>query len=250
MTRWPTMGPVRTDLLDQLTTAQPAPPVPVVLATAAAGLLLVLLPGIWPLLRHVVTVAHEGGHAVVAVLAGRRLTGIRLHSDTSGLTLSRGRPRGAGMVLTLAAGYPAPGLLGLGAAAVLASGRPLAVLWGVLVLLALLLAGIRNLFGLWVVLVCGAAVFAVTWWAGPTVQSAVAHVLAWFLLLGAVRAVLELARTRRGGQARTSDPDQLARLTRLPAVVWVALLGAVTFVALAIGAALLLAPTGLIPAWP
>ena len=37
-----------------------------------------------------VTIAHEGGHAVAALLTGRRLRGIRLHSDTSGLTLSAG----------------------------------------------------------------------------------------------------------------------------------------------------------------
>ena len=43
---------------------------------------------------------HEAGHALTAVLTGRRLTGIRLHSDTSGLTLSTGRPSGPGMVAT------------------------------------------------------------------------------------------------------------------------------------------------------
>ena len=41
------------------------------------------------------------------------LTGIRLHSDTSGLTLSVGRPSGVGMVVTTAAGYLTPSLVGL-----------------------------------------------------------------------------------------------------------------------------------------
>src|SRR5699024_12319039 len=62
------------------------------------------------------TITHEGGHALVALLTGRRLTGIRLNRDTSGVTLSRGRPRGAGIVVTLLAGYPAPALTGLAAA--------------------------------------------------------------------------------------------------------------------------------------
>ena len=43
---------------------------------------------------------------------GRKLHGIRLHSDTSGLTLSAGRPTGPGMILTLLAGYVAPPLVG------------------------------------------------------------------------------------------------------------------------------------------
>ncbi|WP_024285871.1 M50 family metallopeptidase [Cellulomonas sp. KRMCY2] len=228
------------EIWDRLTTPQPLPSTGVVLATALAALALVLLPGVWPVARHVVTVAHEGGHAVIAVLTGRRLTGIRLHSDTSGLTVSRGRPRGAGMVLTLFAGYTGPAFVGLAAAAVLAGGRPLALLWGVLVLLALLLLQIRNLFGLWVVLACGAVAFAVTWWGPPTTQSAVAYTATWFLLLAAPRTVAELAHSRRRGGARTSDADQLAGLTHVPGAVWVAVLGLVTVAAAAAGAALLL----------
>lgn len=76
------------------------------------GIVVVLsLPGVWRTLRHVVTIVHEGGHAFIALAAGRQLSGIRLHSDTSGLTVSRGRPRGFGMIMTAAAGYTAPLLL-------------------------------------------------------------------------------------------------------------------------------------------
>ena len=225
-----------TDAWELLTAAQPVPSTEVVLATAAIAVALVLVPPVWRVARHVVTVAHEGGHGVAAVLSGRRLSGIRLHSDTSGLTVSRGRPRGPGMVATLFAGYTGPAVLGLAAAAVLTTGRALGLLWGLLVLLALLLLQIRNLFGLWVVLVCGAALVAVTGWASPPVQYAVALTTTWFLLLGAPRAVLEL-RGRRGG---SSDPDQLARITRLPAGLWLTLLVLVTVGAAVLGAALLL----------
>lgn len=227
------------ELWDRVASTQPLPTAPVVAATAGVALLLVLVPWLWRVTRHLVTVAHEGGHAVAAVLSGRRLTGIRLHSDTSGLTVSRGRPRGPGMVATLLAGYTGPALVGLGAAALLSTGRAVALLWAVLLLLALLLLQIRNLFGLWVVLVCGAAVFAVTWWVDPEWQFAVALTLTWFLLLGAPRAVLELVASRRSGP-RTSDPDQLARLTRVPAPVWVGVLLTVTLVAAVGGVALLL----------
>ena len=81
------------------------PDVGFVLGTGALALLLVVVA--WPRVRLLVTVVPEAGHAVVAVLVGRRLTGIRLHSDTSGLTVSRGRPRGPGMVAMLAAASPA-----------------------------------------------------------------------------------------------------------------------------------------------
>ena len=233
------MSETLSELWSRVVAAQPVPAAPVVLVTAGVALLLVLIPALWRVSRHLVTVAHEGGHAVAAVLSGRRLTGVRLHSDTSGLTVSRGRPRGPGMVITLLAGYTGPAVLGLAAAAVLSTGRALALLWGVLVLLGLLLLQIRNLFGLWVVLVCGAGVLAVSWWLPPQHQFAVALTLTFVLLLGAPRAVLELLRTRRSG-ARTSDPDQLARLTRVPAGVWIGLLAVVTGGATAGGAALLL----------
>ena len=65
---------------------------------------LVVLPPLWSVTRHVVTLVHEAGHAIVALLTGRRLNGIRLHSDTSGLTVSSGKPRGPGMIATAAAG--------------------------------------------------------------------------------------------------------------------------------------------------
>ncbi|WP_309504350.1 MULTISPECIES: M50 family metallopeptidase [Nocardioides] len=213
-------------------------------ATGVVALLLVWAPVCWRFTRHLVTIAHEGGHGVVALLTGRSLAGIRLHSDTSGLTVSRGRPRGPGMVATTLAGYVAPALLGLGAAYLLLRQQPLAVLWSGLVLLALLLLQIRNFFGLWSVGVAGAALFAVTWWGSGAVQSAAAHVATWFLLLAAPRPVLELQSLRRRGRARTSDADVLARLTRLPGTLWVAVFLVVTGGCLALGGTWLLGPRG------
>jgi hypothetical protein len=67
------------------------------------------------------------------------------------------------------------------------------------------------------------------------VQSAFAYSLTWFLLLAAPRPVLELQRQRRGGRGATSDADQLARLTMLPAIVWVGFFLLVTVGALALG---------------
>lgn len=225
---------------DRVTAVQPPPSTGVVALTAGIAAVLVLAPGLWPVARHAVTVAHEAGHAVVAALTGRRLTGIRLHADTSGLTLSRGRPRGPGMALMLLAGYPGPAALGLGAAALVAAGRSVLLLWALLAALALMLVLVRNLFGLWVVLVGVAGVAAVSWYATPPVQTAVACTLAWFWLLAAPRTVVELAASRRRSGSRTSDADQLAAVTHVPAVVWVAVMGLLTLAAAAAGTAILL----------
>ncbi|MCZ2860961.1 M50 family metallopeptidase [Blastococcus sp. VKM Ac-2987] len=224
----------------RVTTTVPDLSTGVLLATAAAAALLVLSPALWRPARNVVTIAHEGAHGLVALAAGRRLSGIRLHSDTSGLTVSAGRPTGLGMVLTCAAGYTGPAIFGLGAAALLAAGHAVGLLWALLLLLALLLVQIRNWFGLWSVLVTGGIVFAATWWLPPAGQSVFAALATWFLLLAAPRAVLELQTARRRRGARDSDADQLARLTPFPALVWVGVFLLVDVGALVLGARWLL----------
>lgn len=230
------------DAWGRLTTVAPAPSGGVVVLTAVVALALVLVPGAWVRTRHLVTIAHEGAHGVAALLSGRRLAGIRLHSDTSGLTVSKGRSSGPGMVATAAAGYLGPALTGLGAAALLAHGYAVGVLWTLLVLLALLMLQIRNFFGLWSVLVAGTALFAVTWWAAAEVQLLVAYVVTWFLLLAAPRPVVELQGERRRGRGRSSDADLLARLTRVPGLVWVGVFLVVTVGCLLTGGSLLLGP--------
>jgi hypothetical protein len=219
----------------------PAPSESLVAATAVISLLLVAVPLAWRYSRHLVTIAHEAAHAVVALLSGRRLAGIRLHSDTSGLTLSKGRPTGAGMFFTAAAGYVGPSLLGLGAAAIVVRGHAVGLLWLTLVLLALMLVQIRNWFGLWSILVAGAAVFTVSSWASATVETGFAYAVAWFLLLSAPRPVFELQQLRGRARANDSDADILARLTPIPGLVWVALFFLVTVAALILGGAWLLA---------
>lgn len=223
---------------DRATTTQPALSWQVSLLLGVVALVVTWSPVGYRLVRHLVTLVHEAGHAAVATLVGRRLTGIRLHSDTSGLTVSRGRPRGPGMVATLAAGYPAPALVGLGGALVLGRGYAAALLWRVVLLCALMVLLVRNLYGLWVVLVTGAVVGALSWLATAQVISAAAYLVVWALLLAAPRSVVELQRQRwrSRGRDRTSDPDQLVRLTGVSAVVWVGLFWLVCAVALVVGA--------------
>lgn len=222
------------EIWDRATATQPVPDARFVVATGVVALVLVLLPATWPRVRLGVTVVHEAGHAVVAVLVGRRLKSIRLHSDTSGLTVSRGKPRGPGMVVMLAAGYLAPAALGLLAALLLADGRSVGLLWLLLLLTAALILWVRNGYGLLVLVVGGAGVFLVTWYGDGQVQSVTAYLITWLLLLAAPRPLVELlAAGRRRG--RTSDADQLAGLTRVPAVLWTLLLLVANLAGLVVG---------------
>jgi hypothetical protein len=223
------------DLWDTLLGAQPDPPGLLVLVTAVIALAVVAFRPLWRIARNAITIAHEGGHALVALLTGRKLRGIRLEFDTSGLTLSAGRPTGPGMMFTLLAGYIAPSLVGLGGAWLLGGNRITLLLWVAVVLLLLMLINIRNVFGAVSVLVTGAIVFAVSWYATPQVQAAFAYVGVWFLLIGGVRPVFELQKLRSRGRMPESDADQLAGVTHVPALFWVGVFLAVDVAALVIG---------------
>jgi Peptidase M50B-like len=228
-----------TDLWDKLLGAQPDPPGLLVLLTALAGLLAVAFRPVWRVARNAVTIAHEGGHALIALLTGRKLRGIRLEFDTSGLTLSAGRPSGPGMMFTLLAGYIAPSLIGVLGAWLLGGNRITLLLWLTVVLLLLMLINIRNLFGVLSVLITGAIVVIVSWYASAQVQAVFAYAGVWFLLFGGVRPVFELQSLRSRGRMPESDADQLAHVTRVPALFWVTVFLIVDLAALVVGALLL-----------
>ncbi|MDO5493423.1 MAG: M50 family metallopeptidase [Nesterenkonia sp.] len=212
----------------------------VVLILAAAAMAASFVPVLARLFSQTGTIVHEMGHVLAAWLTGRRVSGIRVHSDTSGVTLSRGRPRGPGMLLTALAGYPAPALLAWGLAASVGTGHAGAglTLYQALLVIALMLS--RNVVG---VLSCAVSLVAtglIWWYATDEVVVYTVAVLAVVYAVAAVRAVLGLAgvhvraltgrRSHRGHRAaeqtRTTDAALAARASSLPlpTAVWLVLL--------------------------
>jgi hypothetical protein len=228
-----------TDVWNSLLDAQPDPPGLLVLLTALAGFVAVAFRPLWRVARNAVTIAHEGGHALIALLTGRKLRGIKLEFDTSGLTLSAGRPTGPGMMFTLLGGYIAPSLVGVLGAWLLGGNRITLLLWLAVVLLLIMLINIRNLFGALSLIVTGAIVFIVSWFATPQVQAVFAYAGVWFLLFGGVRPVFELQSLRSRGRMPESDADQLAHVTHVPALFWVGVFLVIDVAALIVGGFLL-----------
>jgi hypothetical protein len=202
------------------------------LALALAG----LVPGrAWRLGRLVVTAVHECGHAVAAILAGRKVHAVHLRADSSGVTMHRGTLGRSGRILTAAAGYPAPGGLGAAGAWLIANHHArwwLMVLAGLGAVMAVL--WVRNLFGLALMLVWVAGVVWLLESGSVTGQTLAGATVAWYLVLGGLRAAAELFADR--GQ---SDAVDLSRLTHVPAVVCKVAFAALAAVAVAGGAALL-----------
>lgn len=194
-----------------------------------AGVVCVLAPPLWRLARLVITLVHELGHAAVGVLAGRRFTGFQIRADMSGHAVTVGRSRGLGRILTTAAGYPAPAVVGL--LLITAAGRGWATTVLALALVALLvgLPFSRSALTLLGVVATFAVVLAAWWWGGALGSAALALGAGVLLLLGAWR---HLGAVIAGG-SRGDDPQVLARLTPLPVWVWnglmVLVLGACTW---------------------
>lgn len=201
--------------------ARPAPVlVPAAWCLVALGLaaLVVIVPGLWRAARPAVTIVHELGHAITGILAGRRFTGFVVNGDMSGHAVTVGRDRGVGRVVSAWAGYPAPAVLGSVLVALGAGpwGRP--VLAAALAVLLISLVFVRSLHTLAVVLGSVLALGALWWWGAPALVGAALLGLGALLLLGAWRHLGAVI--AHGG--RRDDPGQLARLTGVPAGVWIA----------------------------
>lgn len=181
----------------------------------AMGVLLVATP-LWDLVRPLVTVVHELGHALVGMLCGRGFTGFVVSADMSGHTVTRGRPRGPGIVLTTAAGYPMPALVG--ALVIWAASLGWAQLVVLVSCAAFLVALVRSRSVLTVMVLVALVVGSgALWWAhDPALRPGLVTALGVVLIAGAWRQWAAVART----SDPTQDPGQLARLSGVPAGVW------------------------------
>lgn len=205
---------------EALARVQPGEPVtltPVELAIAGGvALAVVLLPPAWQVARLGVTLVHELGHAVVGIIVGRRFTGFVLRGDASGHAVTRGRSSGAGLVATTWAGYPAPALLAAGLAFATGHGWAAPVLAVLGLVLVIALVQVRSLLTAAVTVAVLAGVAALWWWGAPQLQAQVLTGAAAVLLIGAWRHVVAAAGDRFAG----NDARVLARLTRIPRVLW------------------------------
>ena len=198
-------------------------------------------------LAQVVTLVHELGHATVGLLVGGRVRRVSIALDASGetLTLIGGRcPRLRLTAFTLA-GYPAPPLIGVIAAASVASEdhRLFLLLGAVLVAVALVL-WVRNPWGIVVFAVTAVVLWLAATEAADTLTRSVAMALAWLFSLGGLRSAWQLTRGPREAAGALDDAERVAQLSRVvPRIVVAAAFVVVAAFALVGVASLLLRPS-------
>lgn len=213
------------------------------LAWMSAIVAFILAVPLWRFTQYTVTIAHEGGHALLAVLMGRSVSAIKLTADGGGVTISKGASA-FGLFLTALAGYLGPSLFGFGGAMLLVHDfPPRTVLLLSLVFLAGVLIMIRNLFGLFSVLATGAVLWTVAMRSEPPVQLVFAYVWVWFLLMGGTRHIPELYHVIASGDT-SNDAGALQKQTHIGDVVWLFLFWLGSVAALIWGGAQLMRHTG------
>jgi hypothetical protein len=199
---------------------------------------------LWRFTTHAITIAHEGGHAMFGSLFGLAVKKISVEPGGNGGTnFDPGNKAWLPWVMAGLAGYLGPSIFGLAGAWMLVHGvAPRAVLLTTLVLMAMLLVMVRNIFGLFVVPLTGLLIWAVAMKAAPAAQLTFAYIWVWFLLMGGTRQIPELYRTwKAGGEA---DTRNLAAKTGLSTAFFVALFWLGSLAALIFGGVLLLRRTG------
>ncbi len=222
--------------------AEPATSAPhhspvLVLGTGLLALALGLVT--WPIMKHTITLAHEGGHALFASLSGGTVDSVKVNRGISSATKVAGVGP-LGRFLTALAGYLGPSLFGLAGALLLTGGRTVAVLWLSLLFLALMMLVVANLFGAVVLVGTGGLLFLAARYATGEAQTVAAYTWVWFLLIGGFLHVLDFRRERAKGPDTGSDAVALRAMTFLPAPLWVGFFWLATLAALLYGAAILL----------
>jgi len=183
-------GPSFQEMVQRISEIQRPLPAGASLGIGLAALIAVAFPFTWLFVRYLDTMAHEGSHAVMQSAAGAKILGIWLfREDAGGLTAGWG---GSGRgVLSAFIGYLGSSLFGLAAAKLISIGHSIVVLWLALALLVLLLAVVRNGFGIAAIAITGLVIYEIARHGSATQAIVAAYGIAWLLLFAGIRVVLE-----------------------------------------------------------
>lgn len=209
------------------------------LGTLGIAVLAVVIDPLWVRTRRLITLVHETGHAVTALISGRWIREIVLDHSGGHTLPAGGKLFWPADVMVTFAGYSAPPIAGLFLALGVDRGWNPATTLGVLLIILVGVALFHgNWLGLIVMVTVGLVLAFFLWQTGAAAQVGVLITLAWFLLLGGLRRTIEIA-----GHAapKTSDQARLQELTSVHANAWVAVFLAIALGTLISGARALLA---------
>jgi Peptidase M50B-like len=221
-------------MLSRIGEIQTPLPAPVALLIGMLAAIVVQGPTLFKITIHAETVVHEGAHALVGLVTGRRIRSVKINRDSSGGTIIV-PDSGFGYGVAAFVGYIGASGAGLIAAELISFGRIVAVLWLGLLLLAVMLLMVRNFFGGIVILSCGVLLALIVRSTTAGVQTTAAYGVTWFLLLAAAKRALIAASKPK----EVADAEILAGMTFLWRSAWCFLWLIGTIAALVVGGAIL-----------
>lgn len=185
---------------------------PRLLIVLGVALVLVAVEPLWRVVRLVVTLVHELGHAIVGMAVGRRFTGFVLRGDMSGHAVTVGRPRGPGRVVSTWAGYPAPAVVGAAMVWTAVRGWSAPVVALTLVVLLVALVRVRSALTALIMAFALAGTAALWWWRNDELQEQVLIGTGIVLLIGAWRHLA----VALGDRSHSGDAAVVAELSHVP----------------------------------
>ena len=198
-------APTLQEMVHRIGETQPRLPFGSSLGIGLAALLAVNFPGTWTFIRYFTTMAHEGSHVVMSSLLGFKITGVELNmKDAKGGTGVAGT---GSTVPSLLIGYVGPSAFGLLAAWLISIGHIVAVLWLALALLFLLLANVRNVFGIAIIVIAGFVIYVFARYGTVPNQTIGAYGIAWLLMLSGARVVVIHWKKALDAQALSKQTD-------------------------------------------
>jgi|ERR1700722_731695 len=193
-----------------------------------AALVVVMVPLLWSVARHVNVMAHEGAHALAAIALGFTLEAVILRRETGETRYLAARGAILRLITVGFVGYLGPSLFGLVAAKLIETGRVVTVLWLAILLLVLLFFFLGRSLGMISVPVAIFLLVLVTRNAHAWLEEVVIYGLTWLLLLDGVRMAVAHG-------VNASDAVSLHGRTHIHPRVWSLLWIAGTLLAVIIG---------------
>ncbi|MET7397871.1 M50 family metallopeptidase [Dactylosporangium sp. NPDC005572] len=194
---------------------------------------------VWPVVHVLITLAHEGGHAMAVSLMGGSVKSLKALRPQGGVTTFTGLGP-LGRFVTALAGYVGPSAFGLAGAYLLSRGQVRTVLWISVVLLLMALFAAGSFYTRFAIIAIGAVIVMVMRKASDGQEAFFAYTWIWFLLFGGFIHVLAFQNLRHAGPDKSSDAYVLRQLTFLPASLWSGLFWLASLTALVYGGGILL----------